>query len=143
MANYTVQIIQTSSDFCKNLGEFNTKEEALAFVEEFRKTTRYVTVSQLVDACNKAAYKEWDYLHNLEKTDHEKWFEEYMAKDALASVDSSYFEKETMELGIFFEEDGEAEWETIEEYILVPDDLQESKKFYEFLSKYGIEDLSF
>lgn len=143
MANYTVLLNQASSDFSEKLGEFNTKEEALAFVEEFRKTTRYVTVSQLVDACNKAAYKEWDYLHNLEKTDHEKWFEEYMAKDALASVDSSYFEKETMELGIFFEEDGEAEWETIEEYILVPDDLQESKKFYEFLSKYGIEDLSF
>ena len=138
MANYIIQLTQVNSDFSEILGKFNTKDEALTFAEEFRKTTDYITVSKLVEACNKAADKEWQYLHDLEKTDKEKWFEEYMSRDTLYSLDNSDFENETMELELFVEDEDADEWETLEEYILEPDDLTEHKKFIEFLKRYGV-----
>lgn len=118
---FIVQMNQPCGEFNEELGTFETFDEAKKFAEDYKVKSGFTPLQTIIDMCNASPKAVYDFAF-------------------------SDFDKECIELEIVtMEYDGDdpygdlTEWETIEKYCLMPDDLKESKDLCNFFKSLNID----
>ena len=118
---FIVQLNQLCGDFYEELGVFETLDEAKKFAEDYKSKCNLTPLQAIIDMCNASAERIYDFK-------------------------ASDFMKESVELEIVtmeYDDDDPyedlTEWETIENYCLMPSDLKESENLCYFFRSLNID----
>ena len=119
---FIVQLNQTcGGEFYEELGAFWSYDEAKKFAEDYKVKSGLTPLQAIIDMCNASPKRPGEF-----------WW--------------SDFENELVELEIVtmeYDDDDPygdlTEWETIENYCLLPDDLKDSKNLFNILRSLNID----
>ena len=121
---FIVQLNQPCGEYNVELGVFETLDEAKKFAEGYKVKSGLTPLQTIIDMCNASPKAVYDFAF-------------------------SDFDKECVELEIVSIEYDDndpyvdlTEWETIEKYCLMPDDLKESKVLRDFFKSLNIDPLN-